>query len=78
MNPLRQIGAGVYEPPRPTDGAREGCTTCGSQQTETVDGINGRRCAEHPSVFDPATAVELARRGDMATALTYCRQEWTS
>ena len=35
------------------DPAATGCTApgCGTQQTSTLDGIHGRRCADHPPTF---------------------------
>ena len=38
-----------------------------------MDGIAGRRCAEHPSVFDPVRAVALMVAGQTETALRYVR-----
>lgn len=37
------------------DPSRKGCTYtgCGRGDTATVDGIRGRRCAEHPPEFSP-------------------------
>lgn len=29
-----------------------GCTRCGSKHTETIDGVNGRRCGDCPPGFD--------------------------
>jgi hypothetical protein len=57
--------------------ATDGCTApgCGTQNTVTLDGVHGRRCAEHPPTFDPAHAVELAVDGRLETALGYCRAE---
>lgn len=46
---------------------------CGSQETVTLSHL-GRRCAAHPPVFDPATAVELVRDGWTDTAFSYCRE----
>lgn len=51
-----------------------GCEVCGTADTATVDGVHGRRCAEHPPVFDPAHAVRLAVGGQLTDALRYCRQ----
>ena len=50
-----------------------GCTVCGTQDTATVDGHNGRRCAAHAPVFDPARAVGLMVRGLPGAALAYVR-----
>ena len=38
-----------------TASAREGCTACGSQETEWLDPRLGRRCADHapPLTTDP-------------------------
>ena len=55
--------------PQPTCDAK-GCT---STDTVTVDGINGRRCAEHPPEFSPEVAVELMRRGLPGAAGAYIR-----
>ena len=57
--------------------APAGCTApgCGTQNTTTVDGVHGRRCAEHPPTFDPARAVHLAMSGRLDTALGYCRTD---
>lgn len=46
---------------------------CDSTDIATLDGINGRRCADHPPTFDPDTAVELMRRGLPGAALAYVR-----
>lgn len=54
-----------------------GCTVCGSADTATVDGINGRRCADHPPTFDPERAVDLAVRGLPGAAMAYVRNDWT-
>lgn len=56
---------------------QRGCTAldCGSQDTATVDGHNGRRCANHAPRFDPVRAVELMRRGLPGAALAYVRTE---
>ena len=56
----------------PSSTSRSGCTTCGTEQTATVDGHNGRRCAQHPPRFDPTRAVHLALH-DPAQAMSYCR-----
>jgi hypothetical protein len=60
-----------------TRSAMDGCTAsgCGTQDTVTLDGVHGRRCAQHPPTFDPARAVELAVTGRLDTALGYCRTE---
>lgn len=50
-----------------------GCTVCGSNQTATADGINGRRCSSHPPTFSGATAVLLMRRAGVRAALVYLR-----
>lgn len=52
--------------------SKSGCTSCGSEQTETLDGVNGRRCADCAPTFDPSHAVELMRDGfpDAAGACT--------
>lgn len=50
-----------------------GCTVCGTQQTVTLDGINGRRCAAHPPVFDAERAVTLAVKVGPSAALAYIR-----
>ena len=41
------------------DPAKRGCTGCGSPDTVTVDGHNGRRCADCAPRFDATRAVEL-------------------
>lgn len=51
----------------------KGCTVCGTEDTATVDGVSGRRCATHPPAFQPDRAVELAVTGDLPSALAYCR-----
>lgn len=55
--------------------AATGCTApdCGTQDTVTLDGVHGRRCAEHPPTFNPTIAVELAVAGQLADAYGYCR-----
>jgi len=55
--------------------AAGGCTVCRTQDTATLDGVHGRRCAEHPPTFDPYRAVQLAITGRLGTALGYCRTE---
>ena len=57
----------VFAAPPPT------CSSCGSDQTETVDGICGHRCAACRPTFDPTTAVELMRRGLPGVAGAYLR-----
>jgi hypothetical protein len=54
--------------------ADTGCTFpgCASQQTDSLSHL-GRRCTEHPPVFDPARAVELVRDGWPDTAMAYIR-----
>lgn len=54
MSPLRQLGNGMYRSEVVTDAAREGCTApgCGTQQTEWLSPVVGRRCAEHPPETD--------------------------
>ena len=60
-----------------TRSATDGCTApdCGTQDTVTLDGVHGRRCADHPPIFDAARAVELAVGGLLDTAFGYCRAE---
>lgn len=53
--------------------SQAGCTACGTERTLTVDGLNGRRCADHPPVFNPVVAVDIAVKGWPATALAYVR-----
>jgi hypothetical protein len=55
--------------------AATGCTApdCGTQDTVTLDGVHGRRCAQHPPTFDVDRAVQLAVSGQLETALGYCR-----
>jgi len=48
---------------------------CGSQDTVTLSRL-GRRCADHPPLFDPTTAVEMVRDGWTDTAMSYVR--WSS
>lgn len=57
-----------------------GCTQlgCHTQDTATVDGVYGRRCATHPPTFDSHRAVRLAATGWLRTALAYCRTEFPS
>lgn len=55
--------------------AAGGCTVCGSQDTTTVDGVCGRRCADHPPTFDPEHAVKLAARVSTEAAVAYVRTE---
>lgn len=44
-----------------------GCTLCGSQQTESLDGVHGRRCADHPPTFDRKHYDGLVQdRGDVS------------
>ena len=50
-----ELNATITIPPRVNgpngyDPASGGCTAkdCGTQRTETVDGVHGRRCAAHP------------------------------
>src|SRR5690348_10110464 len=69
---LGRRGDGVTEP-GPLHRPIPGCTSCGSPETVTVDGINGKRCADHPPTFDPSTAVELMRRGLPGAAGAYIR-----
>jgi hypothetical protein len=57
----------------PTPPLPRGCTVCDTQDTATVDGIHGRRCAAHPPTFDPAHAVNLMVRGLPGAALAYVR-----
>ena len=59
-----------------TQGRADGCTTCGTQQTATLSRL-GRRCAQHPPVFDPAIAVGLMVDGWPGTAMAYVRT-WTA
>jgi hypothetical protein len=51
-----------------------GCTFpgCGVQDTVTCCGRLGRRCADHPPVFDPEHAVALMTV-DLGAAVDYCR-----
>ena len=53
--------------------AAEGCTVCGTQQTETLSGLHGRRCAAHPAGFDPNTAVAILMAGWPGAAAAYVR-----
>lgn len=55
--------------------SRGGCThpDCAREDTTTVDGHNGRRCAEHPPTFDPDRAVVLMVAAGPDTALAYVR-----
>lgn len=53
--------------------SKAGCTVCGTESTVTIDGLNGRRCADHPPVFNPVTAVDMAVKDGPATALAYVR-----
>jgi hypothetical protein len=32
--------------------AKGGCTICSSQDTTSLDGVHGRRCADHAPRFD--------------------------
>ena len=59
------------------DPAAKGCTYpgCGTQQTTHMDGIHGRRCASHPSGFDPGHAVRLMVAGHADAALDYVRRD---
>ena len=50
-----------------------GCMVCNTQQTVLVDGYGGRRCADHPTTFDPQRAVDLMLDGMPATAFSYVR-----
>lgn len=52
-----------------------GCRVCGTERTETVDGVCGRRCAEHPPEFSPRHAVNLAISLGPAAAATYIRTD---
>jgi hypothetical protein len=51
----------------------EGCSICHTQDTATVDGFHGRRCANHPPTFDPDRAVRLHLAGHPGAALAYVR-----
>lgn len=42
----------------------------------TLDGIHGRRCADHPPRFDAVKAVELAVDTSHSTGVAYCRNPW--
>lgn len=50
-----------------------GCTSCGSADTVTIDGVNGRRCAACPPGLDPEHAVRLSVRGLPGAAGAYVR-----
>ena len=69
----------IYIPAPPPvaayDPAKSGCTYigCTTQDTATVDGHYGRRCAQHPPTFDPNRAVALMAGGWPGTALAYVR-----
>jgi hypothetical protein len=47
----------MYAPVVVTDAAREGCTApgCGTQHTEWLSPVVGRRCAEHAPDFPTET-----------------------
>lgn len=51
----------------------EGCTTCGSTDTATVDGVSGRRCGQHPPGYSRAHALGLVDRGDVRGATAHLR-----
>jgi hypothetical protein len=57
--------------------AKNGCTAkdCGSQNTVTLDGHNGRRCADHAPGFSPDRAVALMMKGESEAAISYCQQD---
>lgn len=55
-----------------------GCGVCGTQDTATVDGVCGRRCAQHPPTFRPRHAVNLAITLGAPTAMAYVRTELPS
>jgi hypothetical protein len=47
--------------------AKGGCTVCGCQDTVSLDGVHGRRCAQHPPGYDRTHYDALVRdRGDVA------------
>lgn len=50
-----------------------GCTVCGTQDTATVDGVCGRRCAAHPPGYLPDVALAQVDRGDSRGAFAYLR-----
>lgn len=58
-------------------GISKHCTAdgCTRTDTQTVDGVHGRRCDQHPPTFEPAHAVDLAVKLGPAAALAYCRTD---
>jgi hypothetical protein len=55
------------------DPAETGCTAvgCGTQNTATVDGVWGRRCARHPPRYSPGQLLRLLNAGDIVAANAY-------
>jgi hypothetical protein len=43
--------------------AKGGCTICSSQDTTSLDGVHGRRCADHAPRFDRTHYESLVRDG---------------
>jgi hypothetical protein len=76
LPPLPSLTAEGAKPHQPW--SKSGCSApgCGIEQTETLDGVNGRRCAQHPPGFDAERAVELMRLGLPATAGAYVRTDF--
>lgn len=52
---------------------RVGCTSCGAEETVTMDGVNGRRCADCPPTYDRAYALALVNDGNLSGACAHLR-----
>lgn len=61
------------QPPGNVEFHRDGYTACGNPVTATVDGVCGRRCADHPPRFQAERAVEMLVRGWPGAAMAYVR-----
>lgn len=46
----------------------QGCTSCGSEKTDTVDGVHGRRCAHCPPAYSAKHLAGLIANGLGVTA----------
>lgn len=55
------------------DPAKTGCQVCGTQDCETLDGVNGRLCREHPPRWERRQAAKLADAGLVDVAVAYKR-----
>lgn len=63
------------EPPYGYNPTNTGCTFkgCATQRTSTLDGVNGRRCADHAPRYERDRAALLADHRDVASAVAYLR-----